>query len=133
MLVFIDSRGQVDLSIGEPGTMIHLHFATAEFDYETEEWHETTRADLVADGQDIEVTGPNADWIDLDLAVLDPNTGEVIHRPDGAERWARLLPSAFRSGDVSVEVVEDSAQAVEDRHLVSAVAGALMHRLPFGR
>jgi hypothetical protein len=43
-----------------------------------------------------------------DLAVIDPETAERITRFDGAERWARLQPFAYRSGDLNVEVTEVS-------------------------
>lgn len=61
-------------------------------------------AQLVADGQDATISRPHADWISPDISILDPLTAERVNRADGAESWARLLPFAYRSGDIEVEV-----------------------------
>jgi hypothetical protein len=52
------------------------------------------------------ISGPHADWINPDLAIVAPGTGERITRADGAEHWARLLPFGYRSGDLHVQVIE---------------------------
>ena len=53
-------------------------------------------AELIANGEEVKISGPNAEWINLELAVIDPENGERVTRADGAERWARLLPFAYR-------------------------------------
>lgn len=65
--------------------MIRVRFTTSEFNRETREWVQR---------------------ISLEFAVIDPETRERVTRADGAERWARLLPFAFRNGDIDVEVSE---------------------------
>jgi hypothetical protein len=41
--------------------------------------------------------------------LVDPDSGEQVTRADDAERWARLLPFAYRNGDITVEVAEVAA------------------------
>jgi hypothetical protein len=38
-----------------------------------------------------------------------PDTGDRVTRADDVERWARLLPFAYRNGDITVEVAEVGA------------------------
>jgi hypothetical protein len=89
--------------------MIQVNFTTFERNRDTKEWIELPVAQLIADGDDVSISGPHADWINPDLAIIDPATTERVTRADGAERWARLLPFAYRSGDLEVEVAEVAA------------------------
>jgi uncharacterized Zn finger protein len=86
--------------------MIRVRFTTSEFNLETREWVELPIAELIADGEEVRISGPRAEWISLEVAVIDPENRERVTRADGAERWARLLPFAYRNGDISVEVAE---------------------------
>ena len=86
--------------------MIQVNFTTFERDPHTKAWIERPVAQLLADREHVTISGPHADWINPDLAVIDPETAERVTRFDGAERWARLQPFAYRSGDLSVEVTE---------------------------
>ena len=45
----------------------------------------------------------------LTVAIVDPETARRVTRSDGAERWARLQPFAYRSGDLRVKVIEVAA------------------------
>lgn len=98
--------------------MIQVQFTSFEFDPDGEQWVEQSVAELVADGQEVTISGPHADWISLDVAIIDPETGERITRSDDAERWARLLPFAYRNGDITVEVADVA---------VAEPAGAAFH------
>jgi hypothetical protein len=89
--------------------MIQVNFTTFERNRDTKEWIELPVARLIADGDDVAISGPHADWINPDLAIIDPATAERVTRADGAERWARLQPFAYRSGDLKVEVAEVAA------------------------
>jgi len=89
--------------------MIQVDFTTFELDPDTKEWIELPVAQLLADGEDVSISGPHADWINPDLAIIDPETAERVTRTDGAERWARLQPFAYRSGDLSIKVAEVAA------------------------
>ena len=89
--------------------MIQVNFTTFERDQDTKEWIELPVAQLLADGDDVSISGPHADWINPDLAIVDPETAQRVTRADGAERWARLQPFAYRSGDLNIEVAEVAA------------------------
>lgn len=89
--------------------MIQVNFTTQDYDESTGKWARRPVAQLLADGQDVTISGPHADWISPDISIVDPHTGERVSRADGAERWARLLPFAYRSGDIEVEVEEIAA------------------------
>jgi hypothetical protein len=89
--------------------MIEVNFSTFKLDSEAKEWIKLPVAQLLADRDGVTISGPHAEWINPDLAIIDPETRERVTRADGAERWARLLPFAFRSGDIHVEVNEVAA------------------------
>ncbi len=86
--------------------MIRVRFTTSQFNVETQDWVELPVAELIVDGEDVRISGPRSEWISPDIAIIDPETREQVTRSDGAERWARLLPLAYRSGDLDVEVSE---------------------------
>jgi hypothetical protein len=86
--------------------MIKVRFTTSEFDADTARWVELPVAELLADGDELTISGSHADWISPDISIVEPDTGERVTRAEDAERWARLLPFAYRNGDLTVEVVE---------------------------
>jgi hypothetical protein len=69
--------------------MIQVHFTTFEFNADSNEWVELPVAELVADGDELTISGPHADWISPETSIVDPDSGERITRADGPERWAR--------------------------------------------
>ncbi len=89
--------------------MIQVNFTTFKRDPDTKEWIELPVAQLLADGDDVSISGPHADWINPDLAIVDPETAQRVTRADGAEPWARLQPFAYRSGDLNIKVTEVAA------------------------
>jgi hypothetical protein len=103
--------------------MIQVHFTTFELDADSNEWLERPVAELVVDGDELTISGPHADWISPEISIVDPDSGERVTRADDAEQWAGLLPFAYRSGDISVEVAEVAA---------AEPAGAAFH-YPAGR
>lgn len=103
--------------------MIRVNFTTFRRDPDTNEWIELPVAQLIADGDDVSISGPHADWINPDLAIIDPATAERVTRADGAERWARLQPFGYRIGDLKVEVAEvEAAQSTDAAFHYSAAA-----------
>jgi hypothetical protein len=86
--------------------MIKVTFTTFELDPDTEEWVEMPVAQLLAERDEVTISGSHADWINPDVSIVDPESGEQVTRAEGAERWARLLPFAYRNGDLNVEVAE---------------------------
>jgi hypothetical protein len=91
--------------------MIQVRFTTFELDPGNDQWVEVPVAELVADGDQVTISGPHADWISLDISIVDPETGDRITRDDDAERWASLLPFAYRDGDLSADVAEVAVAA----------------------
>lgn len=89
--------------------MMQVTFTTLERHPDTKEWVELPVAQLLAYGDEVSISGPHADWINPDLAIVDPKTAERITRADGAERWAQLQPYGYRSGDLHVQVTEVAA------------------------
>ena len=89
--------------------MIQVNFTTFELDRDTREWIELPVAQLIADQEEVSISGPHADWINPDLAIVDPETAQRVTRADGAERWARLQPFAYRNGDIHIKVTEVAA------------------------
>ncbi len=89
--------------------MIQVNFTTFERAPDTKEWVELPVAQLLADGDDVSISGPHADWINPDLVIVDPETAERITGADGDECWARLQPFGYRSGDLHVQVTEIAA------------------------
>jgi hypothetical protein len=89
--------------------MIQVRFTTFELDAASNEWLELPVAELVADGDELTISGPHADWISPEISIVDPDSGERVTRADDAERWAPLLPFAYRNGDLSVEVAAVAA------------------------
>jgi hypothetical protein len=100
--------------------MIQVNFTTFERDPDTKEWIELPVAQLIADGDEVSISGPHADWINPDLAIIDPETKERVTRADGAERWARLQPFAYRSGDLKVEVAAAAPVAANFHYSTAA-------------
>jgi uncharacterized Zn finger protein len=89
--------------------MIQVRFTTFELDADTREWVELPVAEVIADGEEVTISGPRADWISLDISIVDPETAERVTRAEDAERWARLLPFAYRDGQITVTVTETAA------------------------
>jgi len=89
--------------------MIQVRFTTFQLDANSNEWVELPVAELVADGDELTITGPHADWISPEISIVDPDTGERVTRTEDPERWARLLPFAYRGGDIAVAVAEVAA------------------------
>ena len=89
--------------------MIQVRFTTSELDADSNDWIELPVAEVVADGDELSISGPHADWISPEISIVDPDTGDQVTRVDDAERWARLLPFAYRNGDITVEVADVTA------------------------
>ena len=86
--------------------MIQVRVTTFEFDVARNEWSELPVAELVADAGEVTISGPRADWIDPEIAIIDPTSRERVTLVDDAERWARLLPFAYRNGDLAFEIAD---------------------------
>jgi hypothetical protein len=104
--------------------MIRVNFTTFEPGPGNDDWVEQPVAELLVDGDQMTISGPHADWVNPELAIVEPSTGERVTLADGAERWAKLLPLAYRNGDLAVEVSETAvAEPVGASFRYSAAAG----------
>jgi hypothetical protein len=84
--------------------MVTVVIATREWDPARREVKQVDRAKFTIDGRHVEISG-DADYIALDIPVVEPETGKQLLFHEDPEAWAANLPYAFRSGDIVVEVV----------------------------
>ncbi len=83
--------------------MVRVRITTPVLNATRDAYVDQVQAELIVDGRDYEIRG-DASWIDLDIPVLDPESGRKLRFIDSPEDWARHLPNAYRSGDASVTV-----------------------------
>jgi hypothetical protein len=67
-------------------------------------------------GDGIEVEGGERTDEVLQIPVIDPETGSQVKSQEDPVRWAQLLPSAIRSGDLVTFVEEVDATAPRADH-----------------
>ncbi|MDE3102667.1 MAG: hypothetical protein KGJ98_10580 [Chloroflexota bacterium] len=91
--------------------MVHLSFAAPE-------WNETEHnlvfrhvADVWVAGRDVHVEG-DASVFSTNIRVVEPETGALLTFDSDPERWARALPTAYRSGDLEVTALAEAPLAV---------------------
>ncbi len=75
------------------------------------------------DGRDVRIEG-KADYIGLDVPVLDVQSGRRVLFHEDPEAWARNLPNAYRAGDIVAEVL-DPTPASRQKVLAGAGAGSV--------
>jgi hypothetical protein len=107
--------------------VIRVRYVTRDWDESQGHFAAHVRAELTLSGHETAIWGDPA-WVSLDVAVVDPETGDDVTFEADPERWARLLPFAYRSGDISVEI--DSPAVVESRPLTHG--GSVESREPIG-
>ena len=98
--------------------MIQVRFSSRELNADRTAYVDVPRAELRVQGREVEVAGDQA-WVDFDVPVLDPETGRSLRFEDDPEAWACRLPDAYRTGDVVVTVVTQTAE------VAGVAAGAL--------
>jgi hypothetical protein len=77
--------------------MVRVTIWTSEFEPEKKALVPRLLAEMTVDGFDVHV--PEDYRFLLELEPLDADAGERVRFSDDPERWALLLPTAFRSGD----------------------------------
>lgn len=85
--------------------MVHVEIHALSPDDAAPVW--ATVAHVRADGEHLDISGE--DIVSRDIPIIHPGTGEQVHWSDDPEMWARLLPYAFRAGDLVAVVVEDTS------------------------
>lgn len=101
----------------------------SDYDFDAEQWRTETVCSFIVGPQGIERVEVGADRIPTRVTVVDPSTGEEVGLETDPERWAMLLPSAFRTGDLTVSVdgereVESGARSAPAREPALAEAAA---------
>jgi len=86
--------------------MIHAQLQQSRHDPETQEFDWEPLAELVVE-DDGSHHGEHVERFGLRKAMLDPNTRSRVLFAEEPERWVRLLPTAYRSGDVTVAILHD--------------------------
>ena len=109
--------------------MHRVTITRSDYDFDTDRWLTETVCSFVVGPRGIEQIDRGAERIPRRVAVLDIDSGKSVTLESDPERWAELLPSAFRSGDLTVTVdveqpVEIETHTVEDRQPVRAEAVA---------
>jgi hypothetical protein len=86
--------------------MVHVKLASRELNDERTAYVDVVRVELTVQGRVLEVVSGDRSWLDLEIPILDAETGRSLRFEDDPEAWARRLPDAYRSGDVVVTVDE---------------------------
>lgn len=96
--------------------MVKLSFVEPVWDPDAKRMEYRTLADVVIDGdaRTIQIVG-DASVFSTEIPVIEPDTGARLTFAEHGERWARALPTAYRTGDLLVHVV-----AVESRAPVAS-------------
>lgn len=104
--------------------MHHIVVTHSDYDFDANHWLTKTLCSFDVGPGGIERVFEGADQIPSRVAVLDIETGQSVTLESDPERWAELLPSAFRSGDLAVHVdvatAEVETRPEQEARLVSA-------------
>lgn len=82
---------------------------------------------LSVDSHDFQVEG-DRNVLDFDMPVVSLRTGDQVRFEDDPEEWARSLPTAYRTGDVIVNVLHDD-NPIRDDELAQAEVGVERHQV----
>lgn len=89
------------------------------------EWRPLVR--LRVNRHDFQVEG-DRNVLDFDTPVVSLRTGDQVRFEDDHEEWARSLPTAYRTGDVIVNVLHDD-NPIRDDELAQAEIGVERHQV----
>ena len=84
--------------------MVYLKFASPHWDPVLKRMDFQHLADVWVNGQDVHVEGDGSVF-STSVPVVEPESGERLTFEADPERWARALPTAYRSGDLLVSVI----------------------------
>lgn len=102
--------------------MVKVAICRSNWDAETRQFTESLRATVTVEGQDLSIDG-DPDYSDVNqIVVRDSEQRRDLRFPDDGEEWARLLPTAFRSGQIFARVLVDAPRdaAVKERRQPAA-------------
>ena len=86
--------------------MIHAQLQKSRYDAETGTFEWETVAELIVEN-DGSHHGKHVERFGLRKSLLDPETRERVLFADDPARWLRLLPTAYRTGDMTVAILHD--------------------------
>ena len=84
--------------------MVYLKFASPHWDPVLQRMDFQHLADVWVNGQDVHIEGDGSVF-STSIPVVEPESGERLTFEADPERWARALPTAYRSGDLLVSVI----------------------------
>jgi hypothetical protein len=107
--------------------MVELEILAAVGDQRGDEpkWRPLVR--LRVDRDDLQVEG-DRNVLDFDMPVVSLRTGDQVRFEDDHEEWARSLRTAYRTGDVIVNVLHDD-NPLRDDELAHAEVGVERHQV----
>lgn len=106
--------------------MVELEILAAVGEHGQEpEWRPLVR--LRVDRDDVQVEG-DRDVLDFDMPVVSLRTGDQVRFENDPEEWARSLPTAYRTGDVIVNVLHDD-NPTRAEELARAEVGVERHQV----
>jgi hypothetical protein len=97
--------------------MQHVKITRSDYDFDTDRWQTETVSSFLVGPDGIVQVEEGEERIPRRVTVLDIDTGQDVTLESDPERWAELLPGAFRSGDLTA-----TADAVPDLESVLAPA-----------
>jgi hypothetical protein len=83
--------------------MVRLKVMTGNYNQTTKRYSHDSVLEVEIDGQDIRVLSGDDSYLSLDVPVVDPDTRQSLSYQENPERWALLLPTAYRAGDFTIE------------------------------
>lgn len=84
--------------------MVLLKFAAPVWDPTAKTMEYRNLADVWVSGQEVHVEGDGSVF-SVSIPVVEPESGERLTFEADPERWARALPTAYRSGDLVVRAI----------------------------
>lgn len=97
--------------------MIEIRFTVPHPRHGELEWEPI--ATIRVEGTRFELQGDESFAEVRDIEVLDLESGQTVVFDADPERWARNLPQAFRSGDLTCEVFDESGVGLSSRALAA--------------
>ena len=90
--------------------MVQVKLVSRELNADRTAYVDVVRVEVRVQGRELEVVRGDRSWLDLEIPILDPETGRSLRFEDDPEAWARRLPEAYRSGEI-IATIEEAAVA----------------------
>ena len=90
--------------------MVQVKLVSRELNDDRTAYVDVVRVELTVQGRELQVVSGDRSWLDLEIPILDAETGRSLRLEDDPEAWARRLPEAYRSGEI-IATIEEAAVA----------------------